>query len=151
MTAMPMWREQLTPHAEATFVLSESTFLHGLEKCTVINSAIPFTRDIKQLLADGCFPSAVSTVWKQRFEDKMLQSYYPDPSDSFLFCVSQLNVHFLGVFSSCPDYPEKHSILFFIAKPVEDVVYTRFEWQNSAWSRCSGLRTWQCTENQTEK
>lgn len=38
----------------------DSSFLCGLEKHAVINSTIPFTRDITQLLACGYFPPAVS-------------------------------------------------------------------------------------------
>lgn len=64
MIATPMWRKQLTPCDAEFSLLSEkiphiSVFLS--EKHTVINSTIPFTRDIKQLIAAGCFPPSVST------------------------------------------------------------------------------------------
>lgn len=64
MIATLMWRKHLTPGDEGFSLLSEkiphiSVFLS--EKHTVINTTIPFTRDIKQLVAAGCLLLSVST------------------------------------------------------------------------------------------
>lgn len=125
----------------------DSSFPCGLEKHALINSTILFTRDITQFLAGGYFPPAVSISGLEMDTQRCFQSYYSYLSDSSLFYVSQSERTLSEcLFTISKTFWDKNTALLNRTTGLSQVGMATLCLDSS-----SGLSTWQCTENQTEK